>query len=395
MSNLTPDVARAVADRPETFSAPPARAVLPGRVMSIDALRGFDMFWLMNGRGIVLAWAALAGGWWEEAARVQFSHSDFMGSWVGFNFWDFIAPLFLFVIGLSMPYSISRRLERGESRRRLYRHIVQRTVVLIVLGWLMNGWLAFQLPLRLSGVLPRVALSYFIAALIVMGASRRGQVAWTAGILLGYWAVMALVPVPGYGAGVYTAAGNLSGYIDRLLLPGKYCCAPYVPYGDHMGILGTFPSAMHVMLGVFCGYLVRSALPHRRKLLILAGGGVASLAVGKAWGLVFPIIMPLWTSSFVLYSNGWSMLLFALFYWIIDVRGYRKWAFPFVVIGMNAIAIYVLDNQFPFGDVANIFFRGVVLHSGSLAPLVSAVTLVGTEWAFLYFLYRKKIFIKV
>ena len=379
---------------PVPLEAPPKAPVLPGRVMSIDALRGFDMFWLMNGRGIVIALAALAGGWWNRAAQHQLSHSDFGGSWVGFTFWDFIAPLFLFVIGLSMPYSISKRLERGDSRRALYRHIVQRTAVLILLGWVLNNWLAFQFPLRLSGVLPRVALSYFVAALIVMGARKSGQVAWTAGILVGYWAVMALVPVPGYGAGVYTAQGNLSGYIDRLLLPGKYCCAPYVPYGDHMGILGTFPSATHVMLGVFCGYLMRSLLPQVRKLLILAVGGVASVLLGLAWGRVFPIIMPLWTSSFVLYSNGFSMLLFALFYWIIDMRGYRSWAFPFVVIGMNAITIYVLQELIHFRDIADIFFRGAILHSGSLAPLVSALTLVGTEWVFLYFLFRKKVFIR-
>ena len=380
-------------------TAAPAAVLKPsvpsGRVVSIDALRGFDMFWLIGGKGIVVALAVLAGGWWARTAEGQFSHSDSLGSWVGFTFWDFIAPLFLFVIGLSMPYSISKRLERGESRRNLYRHIVQRTVVLILLGWLMNDWLMFQFPLRLSGVLPRVALSYLVAALIVMGTGRRGQMAWTAGILLGYWAVMALVPVPGYGAGVYTAEGNLAGYIDRLLLPGKYCCAPYVPYGDHMGILGTFPSGMHVMFGVFCGYLVRSAWTHGRKLLILAGGGVGAIALGWAWGLVFPIIMPLWTSSFVIYSTGWCMVVFALFYWIIDVLGYRRWAFPLVVIGANAITIYVLENRFPFMDVANIFFRGVILHSGRLQTLVSATALVGTEWAFLYVLYRKKIFIKV
>ena len=392
MSNSTP--VQAVAVPQETPSSPQQPSVLPGRVMSIDALRGFDMFWLMNGRAIAIALAALAGGWWNQTARTQLSHSDFGGHWVGFTFWDFIAPLFLFVIGLSMPYSISKRLERGDSRRALYRHIVQRTAVLILLGWVLNNWLAFQFPLRLSGVLPRVALSYFVAALIVMGASTRGQVAWTGGILLGYWAAMALIPVPGYGAGVYTAAGNLSGYIDRLLLPGKYCCAPYVPYGDHMGILGTFPSAMHVMLGVFCGYLVRSALPQGRKLLILAGGGAASVVLGLVWGQVFPIIMPLWTSSFVLFTNGLSMLLFALFYWIIDMRGYRKWAFPFVVIGMNAITIYVVQELIHFRDIADIFFRGVILHSGGLAHLVSAVTLVGTEWVFLYILYRKKIFIR-
>jgi predicted acyltransferase len=366
-------------------------APIPGRVMSIDALRGFDMFWLMNGRGIALALAALAGGAWDSTALAQLSHSD----WLGFTFWDYIAPLFLFCIGLSMPYSIAKRLKRGDTRRMLYRHIVQRTAILILLGWLMSGWLDFQPPLRLSGVLPRVALSYFIAALIVMGTGRRGQAIWTAGILLGYWAVMALAPVPGYGAGVYTPDGNFSGWLDRLLLPGKYCCAPYAPRGDHMGILGTFPSAMNVMLGVFCGYLVRSALTHARKLLILAGGGLACLGLGLAWGVVHPILTPLWTSSYVIYTNGWNMLLIALFYWIIDVCGWSKWAFPFTVIGMNAIAIYVLQSQVHFTEISNIFFRGVIRHSGSLKPLVSSTVLVGTEWAFLYLLYRKKIFIKV
>jgi len=153
------------------MSTTPSPAV-SGRVVSIDALRGFDMFWLMRGYGVITAAAALIGPNVGAAVAAQMDHSK----WVGFTFWDFIAPLFLFVVGLSMPYSISRRLERGDSRRDLYRHIVRRTVVLILLGWLLSGWLGLEFPLRITGVLPRIALSYFIAASIVMRCGIRGQI---------------------------------------------------------------------------------------------------------------------------------------------------------------------------------------------------------------------------
>jgi predicted acyltransferase len=373
-----------------------AEAVRPGgsgRVVSIDALRGFDMFWLIRGYGVIMAAAALISPQLGSAVAVQMDHSK----WTGFTFWDFIAPLFLFVVGLSMPYSISRRLERGDSRRDLYRHIVRRTVILILLGWLMSGWLALDFPLRIAGVLERIALSYFIAALIVMRCGIRGQILWTAGLLLGYWAAMAWIPVPGFGAGVYTMQGNLSGYLDRLLLPSasRWCCADYAKYGDFSGLLGTFPSAATVMPGVLCGHLLRSSVPAAKKLLVFWGGGAAAVGLGLLWNMVHPIVTALWTSSYVMYATGWSMMLYGLFYWIIDVRGYRKWAFPFVVIGMNALTIYVLQSQVKFGDFANIVMRGVIKRSGSYATLLTFASTLAVEWLFLYWLYRKKLFWKV
>jgi len=364
-----------------------------GRIVSIDALRGFDMFWLMRGYGVFVAGAALISPEVGSAVSAQFDHS----AWTGFTFWDFIAPLFLFVVGLSMPFSISKRLQRGDSRRDLYIHIVRRTVILILLGWLMNRWRALDFPLRITGVLPRIALSYFIAALIVMGAGIRGQILWTIGLLLGYWAAMAWIPVPGFGAGAYTMEGNLSGYLDRMLLPSqvRWCCADYAKFGDFMGVLGTFPSAASVMPGVLCGHLLRSSVPVGKKLLVFWGGGAAAVGLALLWNPVHPIITALWTSSYVVYAAGWSMMLYGLFYWIIDVRGYHKWAFPFVVIGMNALTIYVLQSQIKFVDIANIFMGGIIRHSGAYATMLTFASTLAVEWLFLYWLYRKRIFWRV
>ncbi len=359
------------------------------RVASIDALRGFDMFWLMQAQKVVVAaFAAFHLPYAAEIAR-QTEHS----AWLGFTFWDFIAPLFLFVVGMSMPYSITRRLERGDGRRGMYFHLVRRTVLLILLGLVMNKLLKLDFSnFRYTGTLARIALCYFFSALIVLHTRPRTQAWFTGGLLVGYWALMALVPVPGFGAGVFTPEGNLAGYIDRLFLPGRFCC---YQFGDNEGYLSTLPAVSTTLFGVLCGHLVRSSLSSARKLRVLVAGGLASLLVGWAWGLVFPVITMLWTSSYVLWANGWCMLLFAAFYWIIDVKGCRKWAFPFIVIGMNAITIYVLQSQFQFAAVANIFVEGLLRLAGDYRPLTAVVSVVAVKWLFLYFLYRRKIFLKV
>lgn len=375
--------------QPENVSARPISGAANTRVLSIDALRGFDMIWLMqDGTGWVMAIAAALHLPFRSVLAHQLDHTP----WVGFTCWDFIAPLFLFIVGLSLPYAISRRLAQGERRDVLFRHIAKRTVVLMLLGLVYNGILQLNFTdFRYTGVLQRIGLSYFFAAVITLSCRIRTQAVWTAILLLGYWAMMALIPVPGVGHGVYTQAGNLEGYLDRLFLPGKFCC--YV-YGDNEGYLSTIPSIATVTLGVLCGHLIRSSLTSSRKLQVLVGGGIVSLAGGLLWGTTFPIITRLWTSSYVLYSNGWAMLLFALFYWIIDVRGYRKWAFPLVVIGMNAITIYLLQNLFDFSQFSNIFVGGLANHAGHYRILVTGSGVFLAEWLLLYFLYRQKIFLK-
>ncbi len=378
--------ARALTDA-RSHSAP----VTPSRrIYSIDALRGFDMFFLMQEEPalIMAAWTALGLPFREVLAK-QLDHTP----WVGFTFWDFIAPLFLFVVGLTLPLALSRRMERGETRRSLIQHVVRRTLVLIVLGLIFNGILKLHLTgFRYTGVLQRIAFSYFFAALITLLTNIRWQVIWTAMLLVFYWLLMAFVPVPGFGAGVLTPQGNLEGYLDRLFLPGSFCC---FVYGDNEGYLSTIPSIATVMLGVLCGHLIVSQLSDRKKLQYLVGGGMASVLLGLGWGLFFPIITRLWTSSYTLLCNGLSMLLFAAFFWVIDVRGYRRWAFPFTVIGLNALTIYVVQNLFDFSHVSDAVFGGLISHmAGAWKAVLLAGSIVLTKWLFVYFLYRQKIFLK-
>lgn len=262
---------------------PPPAPAAGSRVLSIDALRGFDMLWLIGGKQALLAFAAALHVPFLPALRAQFQHSE----WLGFTFWDFIASLFLFVVGLAIPYSIEGRLKKGRTRAQAYAHIVRRTLLLFALGLVFNGILQLDFTnFRYAGVLQRIGLSYCGAALLYMACGIRGQAFWTAALLLGYWAAMALIPVPGFGAGVYTPEGNLAGYIDRLFLPGSFCC--YV-HGDNEGYLSTIPSGATVLLGVLCAHLLRSGRSHGRKLAWLGAGSAASLALGWLWSGSFPI----------------------------------------------------------------------------------------------------------
>jgi predicted acyltransferase len=360
------------------------------RLESIDVLRGFDMFFLMQEEpGFLLAFFAAIHLPFRGIWMHQLSHTE----WVGFTFWDFIAPLFLFIVGLSLPFSISHRIARGESKRKLLGHIFRRTIILILLGLVFNGILQLDIAnFRYAGVLQRIALSYFFAALITLYTNVRSQIIWTAVLLLGYWAIMTLIPVPSYGPGNLTPQGNLESFIDQRFLPGKFCC---FIYGDNEGYLSTIPSIATVLFGVLCGHLVRSSQSSQKKLQILAGGGVLSLAVGLLWGLKFPIITRLWTSSYTVFSNGWAMLIFALFFWIIDIKQFRKWAFPFKVIGLNSITIYVVQGIFNFLCVATVFVGGLANHAGAYSELILATSVLAVKWLFLYFLYRQKIFIKI
>ncbi len=361
-----------------------------GRVMSIDALRGFDMFWILRGEAMFIAFFGMYQNPVAGEIVRQLRHSK----WTGFTFYDLIAPLFLFVIGLSMPFSISKRLERGEDRGDLWKHIIRRTIVLFLLGLVFNNILDFNFTeFRPMGVLQRIALCYAIAAAIVMTHTIRGQILWTVGLLLFDWAVMTLVPVPGVGAGILTPEGNLAGYIDRLILPGKLCC---YGFGDNEGLLSTLSCTTAVTFGALCGHYLRiSQHTPQRKTLMFLSAGVILLLIGELWNLVYPINRLLWSASYMVYSVGWSLLIFAVFYWIIDVKGWRKWSFPFMIIGMNAITIYVLQSQFDFKHISNIFVRGIVPHMGDFARPFNLLCVILAKWCFLYFLYKKRIFLKV
>ena len=365
--------------------SPPAAS----RVASIDALRGFDMFWITGGDALVYHFSKAAPFPLAVMLARQFQHVE----WQGFHFYDLIFPLFVFIVGLVLPFSITRRLESGASRRELYQHAWRRLFMLFFFGLLANGLLDLDFPnLRLLGVLQRIAIAYFIATLLVMNFKVRGQVVATAAILLGYWALMAWVPVPGFGRGNYTMQGNLAAYIDQRFLPRPFCC---YDFGDNEGIISNIPAIASCMLGALAGHWLRTANSQKRKLLGLTVAGVVSLGAGLLWSLSFPIIKNVWSSSFVLFAGGWSLLLLALFYLIIDIWGFRKWAFIFTIIGANSITIYLARHFFEFGDVGLIFTHGFINYTGAWKPFTLELGSVLAGWAFLYYLYRQKIFLRV
>jgi predicted acyltransferase len=362
------------------------------RIVSIDALRGFDMFWIVGGGTLVSAILTRIGNPFCQALNQQLEHC----LWHGFHFEDLIHPLFLFLVGASMPLSLSKRMERGDSRRDLYIHIFQRTIILYLLGMVYNGLLDFQFDnLRYTGVLHRIAFTYFFAALIFMNFSIRGQAIWAGALLLGYWAAMSLVPVPGVGIGSLEPNANLADFIDSILLPGAHRSYGLNKGGDANGILTTAPAIVSVLIGVLAGHRLRAnTAPPRRALEYLAAGALL-LAVSLLWNTVFPINKLLWTSSYVLFTGGWSLLLFSLFYWIIDVREYRAWAFPLVLIGMNAITIYMATRLFNFRQIARPLVSGLARFSGNYQEIVLVASAFAVEMLLLYFLYRRKLFLKV
>jgi predicted acyltransferase len=358
------------------------------RIVSIDALRGFDMFWIIGGGAV---FSSLAGIWEHPVTgtiQEQLEHVE----WQGFHFEDLIFPLFLFIMGVVLPFSISRRRQRGQGPGTIHLHILKRSAVLILLGLIYNNLLRFEWSqMRWPGVLQRIGLCYFFAAMLVVHTKWRTQAIVVAVVLIFYWAAMALIPVPGFGAGVMTDEGCLSSYIDQKLIPGEL----YYGYGDNEGLISTLPAVCTVLLGALAGHWLRSVHPGTRKAAVLAVAGLACTAIGYLWGLAFPIIKIIWTSSYTLFSGGLCLMLLALFYWIIDVKGYRKWSLFFVVIGVNPITIYVLQRFVDFERIAEFFLSGLAGHAGLVAPLILPLGALAVKWLLLWFLHRRKIFFKV
>ncbi len=342
------------------------------------------MFWITGGDALALALGKWLGWSWLVH---QMEHVV----WEGFVFYDLIFPLFMFLVGVVLPYSLSRYEGRP---RDAHLRILRRAALLIVLGWVNWGVLQFDFAeMRWPGVLQRIGLGYLVAAFAVLHLRLRGRIVLTAGLLLGYWLLLLLVPRPGGIAGDLSMEGNLVGWLDRTLLPGTMCC---YTYGDNEGILSTIPAIATVMLGVFAGTWLRSPRAPAEKAQGLVIAGLASLAIGFLWWPLFPVIKNLWTSSYVMLAGGWSLLLLALFYYVIDVKGHRAWTFPFVVIGMNAITIYVVQNFVDFDGIARFFVGGVAsLLSAGAGAVVLAAGAVVVRWLFLRYLYAKGTFLRV
>jgi predicted acyltransferase len=370
---------------------PPSSKTPSSRWLSIDALRGFTMFWIIGGDEFVKALARSLGWPNPDFVETQLEHVE----WEGFRFYDLIFPLFLFVVGVVIPFSLGKAREQCESRSTIYFRILRRSLLLFALGLLCNRILKLDFEnMRIAGVLQRIAICYGIAAVLTVNFGVRSLAAIAVAILLGYWGLLAFVPAPGSMAGDYSIQGNLAGYVDRHYLPGKIM-KEYYGYGDNEGILSTIPAVATALLGVLAGHWLKSGRPANVRLLGLFLGGMLCLLVGFIWGTRFPIIKNLWTSSFVLVAGGWSLLLLAFFHLVIDVIGCRRWAFFFVVIGANAITIYVVPRFIDFRKAADFFLGGLALRSGVYADLVQAGGTLVAKWLFLLYLYRKNIFLRL
>jgi predicted acyltransferase len=362
------------------------------RLYSLDALRGFDMFWILGGEEIFHTLAKATGSpFWGTVAN-QFTHPD----WNGFHLYDLIFPLFLFLAGVATPYSVGRELEKGASRPQLVLRVIKRAVILILLGLLVNNGLKTLKSIdeiRFASVLGRIGIAYMFANIIYLYANRKWQIAWFWFFIVGYWLLLKFTSAPGFPHGDLTMPGNFASYMDRLLLPGKL----YLGIHDPEGLFSTIPAISTGLLGILAGTLLKTGQqPKGRKAFILAVAGVIFLIVAQIWNLDFPINKNLWTSSFVMQVGGLSLLLLALFYYVIDVLGYQKWAFFFKVIGMNSILIYISSKFINWNYATTGFFGWLGEWVGNPYNIVvMAICFVMVKWMFLYFLYRKKTFLKV
>jgi predicted acyltransferase len=357
----------------------------PQRLVSLDALRGFDMCLIAGGGTVINAIANSISPHAGEWMAIQTEHPE----WNGYTPWDQIFPMFMFIAGVAMPFSMTRRLELGADKRGLHLQVIRPGLTLVLFGLIFQGLFKFEFTeLRYPSVLGRIGLGYLFAGLIVLNWRLRGQARWAVGLLLGYWAAMKFIPVPGFGAGDWQPCHTLADYIDRLLVPGKL----YHGDRDPEGLFSTLPAIVTVLSGVFAGHWLRSDNTGVRKTAGLFAGGVVCVVVGWLFDGLFPINKNLWSSSFVLWTSGWSAILFSAFYLVIDVLGWRRWAFFFVVIGANAITIYMARRFIDFGAVGELVFANAEKR---VHPAIFASVDLMTGWLFLYVLYRKRIFLKV
>jgi len=370
----------------------------PTRLYSLDALRGFDMFWIMGADEILYTLRdSTKSPFWTSVAN-QFEHPF----WNGFHLYDLIFPLFLFMAGVSTPFSVGRELEKGKTREQLLWRVIKRAFILVLLGLIVNNGIKIMpiSDIRFPSVLGRIGIAYMFANIIFLYAKELWQMIWFWFFIIGYYLLLKFTSAPGFHPGDLTPEGNFASYIDRTILPGHL----YVPYPDTKinmhdpeGLFSTIPAISTGLLGILAGSLLKNkTLSQNAKALRLAIFGIVFLILAQIWNLDFPINKNLWSSSFVLHVGGLSLLLMSLFYYIIDVLGYKKWAFFFKVIGMNSILIYI-SGHFIKWSYTNAGFFGWLgqLIGNPYSAVVMAITFVLVKWLFLRYLYEKKTFLRV
>ena len=361
------------------------------RLLSLDTLRGFDMLFIMGLAGLIIAICKLFpssgfAGW----LSAQMGHVE----WNGLAHHDTIFPLFLFIAGISFPFSFAKQQAAGKTSKHIYFKIIKRGIVLVLLGLVYNGIFRLDFEnLRCASVLGRIGLAWMFAALLFINFKTKALGVIAAVILIGYWLLLWLIPG---GPDTYSVENNFAGMVDRVILPGKL----YVNNNfDPEGLFSTLPAIVTAMLGMFTGQFVRLSnkeVSENRKVIYLLIAACGFLVIGLLWNYVFPINKNLWSSSFVCVLAAYSLFLFAIFYYIIDVKGYRKWTFFFRVVGMNSITIYLAQRIINFSQISRFFFGGVAGKCPEVwASIINATGFIVVSWLFLYFLYKKNVFLKV
>ena len=345
------------------------KPVTKERLHSLDVLRGFDMFWIIGGGALVGALAKATDWNWIHVLAEQTHHVD----WNGFRAWDLIFPLFMFISGVAIPYAIISKREKGVKKSALIKKVFRRMVLLVAFGLVYNGVLKDGFPgMRAASVLAQIGISYFFASLIVLHTSSlRARIFWLIGILGGIAILQLLIPVPGFGAGVITPEGSINAWIDQHFLPGKLI------YGTYGNILRN-----------------KNVSPDKKAgILLLSGLGLVILAL--ALSPAYPVIKKIWTVPFNMLTAGISFLLLSIFYFFMDVKGWRKGTFFFRVIGLNSITIYIGGRIIDFYHTSGFLLGWLTKPAGDFGPVVIFTGMIIAEWLFLYYLYKNKIFLRV
>lgn len=371
------------------------------RLESLDALRGFDLFFLVAlGPLMHSTLARTANVEWLNESMWVFSHV----SWEGFSPWDLIMPLFLFMSGISMPFSLSRYKSISD-KRPLLRRLAKRILLLWIFGMMCQGNLLALDPNTIylySNTLQAIATGYLITALLFLFTSRRTQIITAVVLLLVYWTAMQFITVDGYGGGNYTPQGNLAEWIDNTVLgrfrdtaqviDGKVVVADWYHY---TWILSSLNFGVTVLTGLFAGYIAKDKIEEKKKLKLYFGTGITMVIAGWLWNFQMPVIKTIWTSSMVLVSSGYCFLLMGLFYYWIDYKGHRSGITWLKVYGMNSIVAYMLANVVNFRCIGESLFYGLEQYMGSYYSFLMTLWNIGAVYVIIWFMYKRGIFLKV
>ena len=370
------------------------------RLESLDALRGFDLFFLVALGPLMHSLARTANVEWLNESMWVFSHV----SWDGFSPWDLIMPLFLFMSGISMPFSLSRYKSISD-KRPLLRRLAKRILLLWIFGMMCQGNLLALDPNTIylySNTLQAIATGYLITALLFLFTSRRTQIITAVVLLLVYWTAMQFITVDGYGGGNYTPQGNLAEWIDNTVLgrfrdtaqviDGKVVVADWYHY---TWILSSLNFGVTVLTGLFAGYIAKDKIEEKKKLKLYFGTGITMVIAGWLWNFQMPVIKTIWTSSMVLVSSGYCFLLMGLFYYWIDYKGHRSGITWLKVYGMNSIVAYMLANVVNFRCIGESLFYGLEQYMGSYYSFLMTLWNIGAVYVIIWFMYKRGIFLKV